>query len=314
MRQRLSAWLALVLFGAAALAGCGDSGTIDPTTGPTDGAGISLTDMVGQTVTLAAPAQRVVALTASDAEILYAIGAGGAVVGRGEYCNYPAEVLEVQTVQSGNDTNIEQIIALDPDLVVMSTMAQSQEQNDQLRQAGIEVFVTDADDIASTYRSIELLGQVMGRASQAQAVVDDMKATFADLADKAAARAKEPRPSIYYEISPLEYGLWAAGGGTFMNEVGQLLQLNNIFGDVQGWAEISQEQVLERRPDYILTVAMYFGEGPTPTESILSRPGWEQVPAVANGAILNLQQDELSRPGPRLAEGAQLLYDFVYGA
>ncbi|MDR1387038.1 MAG: ABC transporter substrate-binding protein [Propionibacteriaceae bacterium] len=313
MRQRLGAWLALVLFATTALAGCGDSSK-DPTTAPSDSAGITLTDMMGQTVTLSGPAQKVVSLTASDVEILYAIGAGDTVVGRGEFCDYPAEVLQVPAVQSGNDTNIEQIIALDPDLVVMGTMAQSQEQSDQLRQAGIAVLATDADDIASTYQAIELLGQATGRPSQAQAVVDQMRTTFADLSAQASARASQPKPTIYYEISPLEYGLWAAGRGTFMDEVGQLLQLDNIFGDLEGWAEVSQEQVLERQPDYILTVAMYFGEGPTPIESILSRQGWEQVPAVADDAILNLQQDELSRPGPRLAAGAQLLYDFVYGA
>ena len=56
---------------------------------------------------------------------------------------------------------------------------------------------------------------------------------------------------------------------------------------------------------------MYYGEGPTPVEEILSRPGWENVTAVKNGAILNLQDNELSRPGPRLADGAAMLNDFV---
>ena len=75
--------------------------------------------------------------------------------------------------------------------------------------------------------------------------------------------------------------------------------------------EISEEQVLERNPDYIVTIAMYFGEGPTPEEEIAGRKGWENITAVKNRAILNLQNDELSRPVPRLAEGAKMLYDFV---
>ena len=89
--------------------------------------------------------------------------------------------------------------------------------------------------------------------------------------------------------------------------------LKNCFADVTGWSEISEEQVLERNPDYIVTISMYYGEGPTPEEEILARPGWENVTAVKNGKILNLQNNELSRPAPRLAEGAQVLYDFVYG-
>ena len=89
--------------------------------------------------------------------------------------------------------------------------------------------------------------------------------------------------------------------------------INLDFADVTGWGEISEEQVLERNPDYIVTISMYYGEGPTPVEEIESRAGWENVTAVKNGKILNLQNNELSRPAPRLAEGAQALYDFVYG-
>ena len=95
-----------------------------------------------------------------------------------------------------------------------------------------------------------------------------------------------------------------------MNEIAEMMGLKNCFDD-EGWAEISEEQVLERNPDYIVTITMYFGEGPTPVEEILSRAGWENVTAVQNEAILNLQNNELSRPAPRLADGAKLLYEFV---
>jgi iron complex transport system substrate-binding protein len=275
---------------------------------------VSVTDQAGRSVTLDQPAAKVVGITASDIEILYAIGAGDAVVGRGEYANYPAEALDVAVVNSGDDTNVEQIIALQPDLVIMSTMAQDPEQIGQLESAGVAVAVTDANTIAETYDSITLIGTLMGRETEAAAVIDGMKAVFADLSAKAAAVAPTPHKTIYYEVSPLEYGLWAAGAGTFMDEVGSLLSLDNIFADLDDWAAVDQEQVIERNPDYILTVGMYFGDGPTPIESILSREGWQAVTAVQNQAILNLTADELSRPGPRLADGAQLLFDFVYGA
>ena len=98
---------------------------------------VTLTDMTGREITLDAPAERVVALTASDCEILYALGAGDLLVGRGEYCDYPAEVLDVPSVQSGYDTNIEQIIALEPQVLLMSTMAQTEEQVQQLEAAAV---------------------------------------------------------------------------------------------------------------------------------------------------------------------------------
>ena len=91
-----------------------------------------------------------------------------------------------------------------------------------------------------------------------------------------------------------------------------MLGLKNCFDDVDGWAQISEEQVLERNPDYIVTITMYFGEGPTPEEEIMSRKGWGEITAVKNGDILNLQNNELSRPAPRLLDGARILYDFVY--
>lgn len=270
---------------------------------------VTLTDMTGREITLDAPAERVVALTASDCEILYALGAGDLLVGRGEYCDYPAEVLDVPSVQSGYDTNIEQIIALEPQVLLMSTMAQTEEQVQQLEAAGVHVVVSDAQDIEGTYTAINMIGTLTGKQAEAASIVESMQKTF----DEIRANAGDGTKSVYFEVSPLQYGLWTAGSGTFMDEIANMLGLTNCFADVTGWGEISEEQVLERNPDYIVTISMYYGEGPTPEEEILSRTGWENVTAVKDGKILNLQNNELSRPGPRLADGAKAMYDFVYG-
>ena len=268
---------------------------------------ISITDMMGREVKLSAPAQRIVALTAADCEILYAIGAGEYLVGRGEYCDYPTDVLDVPSVQSGYETNVEQIIALHPDVLLMSAMDQTADQVAQLENAGIRVVVSDADDIAGTYQAISMIGALLGRDAEADAVIASMRETFDQV------KRENSGKTIYFEVSPLQYGLWTAGAGTFMNEIAEMIGLTNCFADVNGWAEISEEQVLSRNPDYIVTISMYYGEGPTPTEEIMARAGWENVTAVKNGAILNLANNELSRPANRLADGAQMLYDFVYG-
>lgn len=270
---------------------------------------VTLTDMTGREITLDAPAERVVALTASDCEILYALGAGDLLIGRGEYCDYPAEVLDVPSVQSGYDTNIEQIIALEPQVLLMSTMAQTEEQVQQLEAAGVHVVVSDAQDIEGTYTAINMIGELTGKQAEAASIVESMQKTF----DEIKANALDGTKTVYFEVSPLQYGLWTAGSGTFMDEIATMLGLTNCFADVTGWGEISEEQVLERNPDYIVTISMYYGEGPTPEEEILSRTGWENVTAVKDGKILNLQNNELSRPGPRLADGAKAMYDFVCG-
>lgn len=268
---------------------------------------ITFTDMMGHEVKLSKPAERIVALSAADCEIVYALGAGDLLVGRGEWCDYPAEVYSVPSVESGGNTNIEQILALEPDVLVMSSMAQTEEQVKQLEDAGVAVVVSDAQDIEGVYTSISMLGKLLGKDAEAEAIVGSMKAGFAEIANHKLDGTK----TIYFEVSPLEWGLWTAGSGTFMNEIAEMMGLKNCFADLQGWAQISEEQVLERNPDYILTITMYWGEGPTPEEEIMARPGWENVTAVQNAAILNLQNNELSRPAPRLADGAKMLYDFV---
>ena len=268
----------------------------------------TVTDMSGREITFDKPVERAVALTASDCEIIFALGAGDILVGRGEYCDYPAEVFEIPSVQSGYDTNIEQIIDLEPEVLFMSTMAQTEEQVAQLENAGIKVVVSDAQDIEGTYTAISMIGEILGKTEEANEVIDGMKAVFEEIQ----ANKLDGTKTIYFEVSPLQWGLWTAGTSSFMSEIAEMMGLRNCFDDISdSWAAISEEQVLERNPDFILTITMYYGEGPTPEEEIMGRAGWENVTAVKNGDILNLVNNELSRPAPRLAEGAQMLFDFV---
>ena len=310
MNKKRIVSLLLALAMIFALAGCTSSEPAqpaEPSEPEASGSAITVTDMTGREITLDEPATRVVALSAADCEFLYAVGAGDTLVGRGEYCDYPAEVLDVPSVQSGYDTNIEQIIALESQVLLMSTMAQTEEQVAALEEAGIKVVVSDAQDIEGVYTALEMIGTLMGKENEAEQVITTMKVRFQELSGSTSTQGK----TVYFEVSPLEYGLWTAGKGTFMNEIAEMLGMKNVFDDVEGWAEISEEQVLERNPDYIVTITMYFGEGPTPEEEIMARPGWENVTAVQNGTILNLQNNELSRPTPRLTDGALMLHNFV---
>jgi iron complex transport system substrate-binding protein len=272
---------------------------------------IQSTDMLGRAHTFQAPAKRVVALSAAECEILYALGAGGTLVGRGEYCDYPEEALKAPILGSGGNTNIEEILALKPDLVLMNTMAQPIEQVEAIEKAGVPVYVTQAVDIEGVYTAIAGIGQLVGKDQEAQALTDSMKATFDSL--KAKVPASDKPKTVYFEVSPLQYGLWTGGKNTFMNEMADMLGLKNIFDDVDGWAEVSQEQVIARNPDLIVTVTMYFGEGPKPAEEIASRAGWAGITAIKEGKILSADNNAITRPGPRLAEAAQTLFDFAYG-
>ena len=98
-----------------------------------------------------------------------------------------------------------------------------------------------------------------------------------------------------------------------MDELAAICGLQNAFADVDGWAAISEEQVLARDPDYIVTTAMYYGEGPMPAEEIMSREGWQGLKAVQSGNVYNADSNAVSRPGPRLKDAALELYRFVNG-
>ena len=271
---------------------------------------ITVTDMHDREITLDAPATRVVAMQPSDCEILCAIGCEDALVGIGQYCDYPASITGLPVVQSGAETNVEEILALEPQVVLMNDMAQSEEQVKQLEDNGVKVVVSNATDIEGVYYAIRMIGTLMGKADAAEAVVADMQDTFADIRSKAQDEGK----TVYFEVSPLEYGLWTAGAGTFMDELATICGLTNAFGDVNEWASISEEQVIARDPDYIVTITMYYGEGPTPVEEILGREGWQDLKAVKDGKVFNASDSNaLSRPGPRLKDAAVELYDFIYG-
>lgn len=292
-RKILSLLLALALLAAAALTAQAET----------------LTDMAGRELVLDAPLTRAIALNPADCEILYALGAQDVLVGRGEYCNYPEDVLSLPNVNSGAQTNIEQILALQPQVIIMSKMAQTVEQVEALEKAGVRVVISDAQSLEGVYEAIALLGELTGREEAAEALAQEMRSGF----DAIRQQAQTIEKTVYFEVSPLEWGLWTSGKDTFLDELAQIVGLTNAFSDVTGWAEISQEQVLERDPDYIVTTAAYYGEGELPVDEIASREGWQDLKAVKNGAIYNADADMTSRPGPRLLDAAQALADFVHG-
>jgi len=131
-----------------------------------------------------------------------------------------------------------------------------------------------------------------------------MQATF----DEIAAKSEKSGKTIYFEVSPLQWGLWTAGSGTFMDELATMCGVTNAFADISGWQSVSEEQVIERNPDYIVSIA---GMGDTAVEEIMGRDGWGDIGAVKNGRVYNADSNAISRPGPRLKDAAIELYHFL---
>ena len=267
----------------------------------------TITDMFGREIVLTEPVTRSVALTASDCEILCAIGCEDMLVGRGAYCDYPPSILEIPVVESGSETNIEQILALNPQVVLMSDMSQTKEQVSMLEQNGVRVVVSNANDIGGTFTAIRIIGQVTGRTAEAEALIADMQATF----DGIAAKSEKAGRTVYFEVTPLQWGLWTAGSNTFMDELAAMCGLTNVFADVDGWAAVSEEQVLSRNPDVIISIT---GMGDSAVEEIMGRNGWAELSAVKSGSVFNADSNAIARPGPRLKDAALELFGFISGS
>lgn len=269
-----------------------------------DDAAITVTDMYNREITLAEPATRIVAMQPSDCEILCAIGCEEALVGIGQFCDYPASITSLPVVQSGANTNIEEILALNPQVVLMNDMSQSEEQVKQLEENGVKVVISTTSDIASVYTSIRLIGALMGRDAEAEALVADMQGTFDEIKAKSAGLDK----SVYFEISPPPY-LYSAGSSSFLNELAEICGVKNIFADqADAWLMISDEQVIERNPDYIVLMN---GMGDAGVDEILAREGWGDINAIKDKKVFYDTPSNMTRPGPRLKEAAVELFNFV---
>ena len=276
-----------------------------------DGA-ITVTDMAGREVKLNGVPQRVVVMMPSDCEILYAIGAQDCIVAAGTDCNYPEAVADVRKVGYGYYTNVEEVLALEPDAVILTMMAHSADVVNKLAEK-VPVIVTDAQTIDDTCKCIAMLGKVMGRETEAAQVIDDMKARIAAVAAKAPAEGK----TVYFESTPMEfgYGLYSAGKNNFMDEIGTICGLKNIFGDVDNsWPVVSEEDVIKADPDYIVTIDSN-GMGDADAVGVIkARESWQQMTALKEGHVLVVSNDAFTRPGPRLADAAEQLYALIYEA
>lgn len=273
---------------------------------------IKIEDSAQHTIEFKQPVTRIITLLPADAEILYAMGLGNLIVGRGEYVDYPADqVSDLPTVESNMSLNLEAIIALKPELVIAHQSTPS-ETIDQLAQAGIQTMCVDATDITGVYESIRHLGILTGHLSEADRLVTEMQNQFDAIRARADKHTTDKPASVYFEVSPLEMGLYTGGKHTFLDELAHMINLKNCFEDVNGWQAISQEQVIERQPDYIVSLTGST-DNPEILNEILSRKGWEQIPAIQQHRVLIADSNTFSRPGPRLVNALESLYEFAYG-
>ena len=241
-------------------------------------------------------AQRIVSISPTATEMVFAIGAGDQVVAVDQFSYYPEEA--PVTDLDGWNPNIEAIASYDPDLVLMQT---SGDVDASLEALGIEVWAHDAPfAFEDVYVQIESLGDVTGQAAEAAAVVTDMRARI----DELIAAAPDASGLTYYH--ELDNTLYTVTSGTFIGQVYGLFGLANVAdpadadGSAWGYPQLSDEYLVDADPDIIfLADTVCCGQD---AQTVAARPGWDQLTAVQAGRIVELNDDIVSRWGPRLVD------------
>ncbi|EIO9131393.1 ABC transporter substrate-binding protein [Listeria monocytogenes] len=255
---------------------------------------IEVKDATGNTITLEEAPTKIVSLMPSNTEILFALDLDDKVKGVTAYDDYPKEAQKVEKVTS-TSVDTEKIIAIKPDLVLghESMLATEKDAYQLLKDAGINVFVVpDATDLKAAEKSIITVGKLTGKEKEAKEVTDSMEEQKVAIEKKA--KELKTSPKVWIEISS---DLYTAGKGTFMNEMLELAGGTNVVTE-SGFIPYNEEKVVELQPDIILSVY------PDAKATIQKRAAWKDIPAVKNDKIYEMDANKLSRPGPRLLEGA----------
>jgi iron complex transport system substrate-binding protein len=254
--------------------------------------------------------QRVVSLSPTHTEMMFAIGAGDQLVAVDQFSDYPAEAQELPNDLSAFDNNVEAIAAYEPDLVLIG--GDFSGLGPQLDELGIAWWDGPASvTIDDTYRQIEELGDVTGRDAEADALVASMQAEIDEIV------AATPVPgeplTVFHELDDT---LFSLDSTTLFGELYGLLGLRNIAdtaeGDSGGYPQLSAEFVVSADPDFIfLADTKCCGQS---LETVAARDGWADMTAVRNGNVIELDDDVASRWGPRIVDFLRAVSDAVTAA
>ncbi|WP_099301658.1 ABC transporter substrate-binding protein [Bacillus sp. Marseille-P3800] len=266
--------------------------------------GYTVEDARGMEFTFEEPPETIVSILPSNTEIIFALGQGDKVVGVSDTDVYPEEVEDIEVVAEFENPYAERMLELDPDIIIGYEYGNNE--MEQLNDLDLPAFAIDSaatmDDI---FEDIQLIADALGVQEEGEQLINDMNAEFDEIAE--AVEGVEER-SVYFEISPSP-DIWTLGTGTFQHEMIEIAGLQNVFDDVQGWTSISDEQVIERDPEFIYTTVHYTE---APLEEIRQRDGWDTIDAVENDNLEQMPPDIMDRPGPRITEATRILAETAY--
>jgi iron complex transport system substrate-binding protein len=305
-RKIFFAFLVIALLVTACTSTTQSTPTAEPTAAP-----ITLVDGLNRTVTLPAAARTVVSLAPSNTEILFAVGAGAQVVGRDMFSDYPAEAASVQDIGgSMGEYNLEAIVALQPDLVLAQGDGfTSPELIASLEGLGLTVYaVPNPATLEEMYANLMAVGTLTGHGSEAVALVASLQARVAVVDEKIA--TVTVRPTVYYETAAEPGKSYTVGSGSFIDGLITRAGGTNAAGNLDGqWPTLGYEGVIVLNPQVIILGDAAWGES---AETVAARPGWDAIAAVQTGMVFPIDDNLVSRPGPRLVDGLEALAKLLH--
>jgi len=261
--------------------------------------GFVIVDDYGRTVKLSGVPDRIVSVAPTPTEILFAVGAGPQVVGVDNYSDYPAETASLPKVGSFT-LNLEAIIALDPDLIVASDLVPLQ-QLEALSDQGIPYILFADRTVEDVLKTIRLAGVVTGHVDEADDLASSLAVRVSAVTNKTLADGVSS-PTVYVEYYPL----WTYGPGSFGDDLIALAGGVNIAHNASSeYPVVDTEYVIAQNPDVIVYTSGVMST--TTAESIAARPGWTNITAVSENHIYSIDDNLLSRYGPRVIDGLEQL-------
>jgi iron complex transport system substrate-binding protein len=255
-----------------------------------------VTDDAGRRVKIPARVERFVSLAPNLTEIAYAIGAGQRLVGNTTFCNYPEQAKSVTKVGDTLQPSIERILALRPQLVLVSTASQLEAFTSQLNEHQIAVYITDPHDLEGVFRTIINLGDLLNEPVAASELVTQLRAR-SETVERAV--AQRPPVRVFFQLSGQP--LYTAGKTSFVTNLIERAGGRSVTSDVnEAWPRLSDEAALASRPEAVIILS-----GETMGADTKVAPALQNSPAVRTGRVYSIDGDLLTRPGPRLVDGLE---------
>jgi iron complex transport system substrate-binding protein len=260
----------------------------------------TIKDSSGKEFTFAKAPERIVSLSPTETEVLFALGLGSKIVGVSNLDDYPEEA-KSKPKMGDLQGNAESIIAAAPD-IVFAGLSLNVKSVQKLNELKLGLFQTNPKTIDEAMERVLLFGRILDRQEQAEKITQQMKKEKQAVVDALKGLKPEQKKKVYIEFSPG----WTVGKGEFLDDMISLAGGVNVASDLQGWKQISEEKIIQQNPDVI-----FFAKAvPDLEKTIRGRSGWDKIAAIQSNKVIGLDDNLLSRPGPRITKA---LFDMAKG-